>query len=202
MFLGLASVEFEFGHLLSPACKFCFSILIHFDFKINANHYQSDKGWIIMNQSEYAFASLSIQNTYALGWYRSPHFACMFLFCLLPWPYLLNIQTFSSEWLDVFSIAAQVFSILLLKICPLFGQILITCLKCSRASFSLASYSDKMHWGRGWVDRDNTGFPSMTSNYWYLHIQSLIVGIWTIKSHVRNLMFYFMQTLDVHWTSR
>ena len=38
----LASVEFKFCHLLSPACKSCFSILIHFDFKINANPYQSD----------------------------------------------------------------------------------------------------------------------------------------------------------------
>ena len=25
---------------------------------------------------------------------------------------------------------------------------LITCLKCSRASFSLSSYSEKMHWGQ------------------------------------------------------
>ena len=46
------------------------------------------------------------------------------------------------------------------------------------------------------VDRDNIGFVSMTSHYWYLHIQSLIVLIWTIKSHVTNSMFYFMQTLD------
>ena len=46
------------------------------------------------------------------------------------------------------------------------------------------------------VNRDNIRFVSMTSHYWYLHIQSLIVLIWTIKSHVRNLMFYFMQTLD------
>ena len=39
----LASVEFEFCHLLSPACKSCFSILIPFDFEINANPCQSDK---------------------------------------------------------------------------------------------------------------------------------------------------------------
>ena len=52
------------------------------------------------------------------------------------------------------------------------------------------------------VDRDNTGFVSMTSHYWYFHIQSLIVVIWTIKSHMKNLMFYFMHPMDVHWTSR
>ena len=48
------------------------------------------------------------------------------------------------------------------------------------------------------VDRDNIGFASMTSHYWYLHIQSLIVATWTIKSHVRHLMFYFMQPLDFY----
>ena len=32
------------------------------------------------------------------------------------------------------------------KICPLFGQILITCLKCSRASFSPSCYSEKVRW--------------------------------------------------------
>ena len=51
------------------------------------------------------------------------------------------------------------------------------------------------------VDRDNNGFASMTLHYWYLHIKPLIVVIWTIKSYVENLMFYFMQPLDVHWTS-
>ena len=52
------------------------------------------------------------------------------------------------------------------------------------------------------VDSDDIGFESMTSHYWYLHIQSLIAVIWTITSHVKNLMFYLMQPLDVHWTSR
>ena len=47
------------------------------------------------------------------------------------------------------------------------------------------------------VDKDNIGFTSMTSHYWDLHIQSLIVATWTIKSHAQNLMFYFMQLLDV-----
>ena len=52
----------------------------------------------------------------------------------------------------IFSIAGHVFRNLFLKMCPLFGQILITCLKCSRASFSPSSYSEKMRWGRGWTN--------------------------------------------------
>ena len=46
-----------------------------------------------------------------------------------------------------FSIAVHVFRNLFLKICSLFGQILITCLKYSRASFSPSSYSEKMALG-------------------------------------------------------
>ena len=56
----------------------------------------------------------------------------------------------SRDPVDVFSIAAHVFPNLFIKIWPLFGQILITCLKCSRASFSISSCSEKMHWGGGW----------------------------------------------------
>ena len=47
-----------------------------------------------------------------------------------------------------FSIAVHVFRNLFWKICTLFGQILITCLECSRTSFLLCTYSDKMCWGR------------------------------------------------------
>ena len=43
----------------------------------------------------------------------------------------------------------HVFRNLFWKICPLFGQILITCLKCSRLSFSPSSYSEKKRWSRG-----------------------------------------------------
>ena len=99
---------------------------------------------------------------YTLGWYHSLRFAPMFFFCFYPWPYLLNIQTFSHEPIAVFIIAGQVFPNLFLKICPLFGQILITCMKCSRASFSLSSYSEKMCWGRGWQIREGI---SLFSSY-------------------------------------
>ena len=56
----------------------------------------------------------------------------------------------SRDPVDVFSIAAHVFPNLFIKIWPLFGQILITCLKCSRASSSISSCSEKMHWRGGW----------------------------------------------------
>ena len=58
------------------------------------------------------------------------------LFCFYPWPYILNVWTCSCETADVFNETAHVFCNLFWQICPLFGQILITCLKCFRAFFS------------------------------------------------------------------
>ena len=66
-----------------------------------------------------------------------------------PWHYILNGKT-CRKTADVLSIAAQLFVNLFWKTCPLFGQVLITCLKFSRASFLLFSYSEKMRWGQGW----------------------------------------------------
>ena len=42
--------------------------------------------------------------------------------------------------------------------CPRFGQILITRLKCSRASFSSSSYSEKMRWERACLLRKDVNF--------------------------------------------
>ena len=61
--------------------------------------------------------------------------ASMFLYCFSPWPYKLNVSTGSRKIIYIFSVAVHVFRNLFWKISPLFGQILITCLKCSRASF-------------------------------------------------------------------
>ena len=72
-----------------------------------------------------------------------------FSFCFYPWPYILSLQTCSRKS-SIFSIAVHGFRNLFWKICPLFGKILITCLKCSRTSFSRSCYSKKMHWGQGW----------------------------------------------------
>ena len=57
----------------------------------------------------------------------------------------------SNSLINIFSIVIHIFRNLSWKICPLFGQILIMCLKCSSTSFSSSSYSEKMRWGEGWV---------------------------------------------------
>ena len=119
-------VEFGFCHWFSLACKSCFSIMIHFDFKMNADPYLS----VIICLCLFA------NTNYTSGWYRSLPFAGMLLFCFYPWPYLLNILIFSRESVDVFGIAAyDVFSKLFWKICPLFGQILVTLFKVFQGLF-------------------------------------------------------------------
>ena len=94
--------------------------------------------------------SSSIQNklsTCQLRLALCSHFFILVLF-LAP-SYILSIKIYRLEGADFFSIAVHVFRNLFLKICPLFGQTLITCLKCSRASFSPSSCSGKMHWRWG-----------------------------------------------------
>ena len=68
------------------------------------------------------------------------------LYCFYPRTYILNVKTSTCKSVNIFSIAVHVFCNMFWKICPLFRQILITCLKCSRASFSPFSYSKKMRW--------------------------------------------------------
>ena len=93
---------------------------------------------------------------------------------------------------DPFSNAVHIFRNLFWKICPLFGKILITCLKCSRASFSPSSYSEKMRWGRGWEnpDQNNSKYGHFSSNaiYWleYLLQRLDLVNSWVIKSRFFN----------------
>ena len=90
--------------------------------------------------------------------------------------YLALLTKHSREPVDVFSITAHIFLNLFIKICPLFEQIFITCLKCSRASFSLSSCSKKMHWGRGWNGKG--GAPVMHLIEWgdILNIQKVPNG--------------------------
>ena len=119
-------------------------MLFYFDFKINANPYQSDNYMplLVCHYKITKYLHIRLISLSAL---------CLYVFFWsLTLALLTKHTTFSRESVDVFSIAAQVFSNSFLKICPLFGQILITCLKCFMASFSLSSYSKKMHWGRGW----------------------------------------------------
>ena len=68
----------------------------------------------------------------------------MILFCFYSWSYTLNVRLFSSDLVNIFS-AVHIFRYLFWKIFALFGKMVITCLKCSRASFS-----EKMYWERGW----------------------------------------------------
>ena len=73
------------------------------------------------------------------------NFFILFLFL----PYTLNDQISSSAVVNVFSMTVHVFCNLFWKIYSLFGQILITCLKCPRASFLLSYYREKIRWERG-----------------------------------------------------
>ena len=81
-------------------------------------------------------------------------FKCLFylaatLFCFYPWSCILNVSLFSSNFANISIIAVYVFRNLFWKICPLFGQILITCLKCSSFSPSFyVSCSEKMLWDK------------------------------------------------------
>ena len=78
--------------------------------------------------------------------------ACMFfLFLSLALP--TKHISLKPQTADVFSIAVHVFRNLFWKICPLFVQILIRFLKCSRASFSPSSHSEKMRWDKVGVSK-------------------------------------------------
>ena len=59
----------------------------------------------------------------------------MFLFWFHPWPYILNVTLFRKNLANILSITVHVLGNLIWKICSLFGQIWIMCLKCSRAFF-------------------------------------------------------------------
>ena len=98
-------------------------------------------------------------------------FCSLFLFCSCPWPYALNVQSSSCKGTDVFSVADQVFRNLFWKICPLFRQILITFLKCSRASFLLSSYGEKMNSGDFGDLGDFTLFSS-AEIFWKLYLST------------------------------
>lgn len=68
-----------------------------------------------------------------------------------PWSYILNAQTSSRKSAAFFGITVYAFCMFFWLRYHLFEYILITCLICSRASFSPSSYGKKIHWGRGWL---------------------------------------------------
>ena len=121
---------FKFCCQLFPAWKPCLSIF--------------NSQWILFNSNQRDLIT-------CLCPYRLTVYSYHFLLFLLyyPWPYILYAWLFSSNVANIFNIAHHVFCNLFWKICPLFGQILITSLKCSRVSFSPCSYSEKMRWEQG-----------------------------------------------------
>ena len=115
----------------------------------------------------------------------------MFLFCFYPWPYVVNVCTSSGKASDVFSIAVHVFRNLFWKICPLFGQILITCLKCSKVSFLPSSYIEMMRWGTDCFD----SFYRI-SYFQTLH-DSLLLFLELFKTVCRELCYYSVDQLNI-----
>ena len=109
--------------------------------------------------------------------------AHMFLFCFYALPYILNVTLFSKNFVNIFSIAVHVFHNFFRKICPLSEQILITCLKCSRASFLFSSYSKKAHCGQSWLlIRKNQ-----------LHALNLLTPWGNKKLHILKQVYFFQQ---------
>ena len=99
--------------------------------------------WFTMTASAYHQSDTTLclcSNKTNLHWYR-------FLIICFYYNFILAL----AKTAYVFSIIAYVFRNLFWKTCPLFRQILITCLKCSRASSSPVTYSEKMCWVRGWL---------------------------------------------------
>ena len=119
----------EFFHELSPVCKSCSSV---FNSKWVLTHPNSQTKGICLYKL--------ILGNIAFRFYVLFYFFSMALHTKCPSIY---------RWIVyIFSIAFHVVRNLFWKICPLFGQILVKCLKCSRTSFSPSSYSKKMSWER------------------------------------------------------
>ena len=81
----------------------------------------------------------------------------------------------------VFSIPVHVFGDLFWKICFLFGQILMTCLKCSRTSFLPFSYCEKLCWGRG------LGRKKLNNGQWWQHFW-LCINLLLQSSYFKNTL--------------
>ena len=119
-------VELEFCHQLSSACKSCWFIIIIHTNQRNKLHVFTHTNFVLLS-------------------------AHIFLFCFCPWPYMLKRPSIWHHTANIFSIAVHLFRNLFSKICHLFEQILITCLKCFGVSFSPSSCSIKTRWDYGWI---------------------------------------------------
>ena len=94
----------------------------------------------------------------------------MFLHCFSPWPYLPNVWTCIRKNADNFSIAINVFCNLFWKICPLFGQILITVWSVAGPPFCLPLIAKKWAgnevsvWNHLWGTEGLLQVPSQLSD--------------------------------------
>ena len=127
--------ELEFCNDLYPVYISFF--FFRFWFTINANIYQRDMIKCLFSIVTHA-SSMSL-------------FTHMFWFYFYSWFYILSEQIFSGTSVSMSSVTTHVLHNSFWKIRPLFGQILITCLKCSRASFLPSFYCRKMRWDPAWV---------------------------------------------------
>ena len=105
----------------------------------------------------------------------------MFLFCFYPQTYILNISWTYIPNISLFS--SKLVNIFVLKNCPLFAQILITCLKCSRVSFLASPYNEKMSWGEVWA---------YSFNFLCFVYDFLLLFILTMRK--KKLFFYIIIT--------
>lgn len=112
----------------------------------------------------------------------------MFLSCFHSWRYILSLQMFSQKSVSMFIIVVHVFRNLIWKICTPFGQISITCLKCSKAT-----YSKEMHWIQAWK-RDSTTSVFM----WILQKQSRTPSLENTSRRllVKNFVFDSLMLLS------
>ena len=131
-------VELGFCHRIYPASKSCLSILNSQWMRTLTN--QRDKLHIFVHAN---FIWLSTDTI-------------LLFFC--PWSYNAKRPDIYHHFVNIFSIAVHAFRNLFWKICPLFGQILVPRLNCSRTSFSSSFYNEKMPWCRRccckktWID--------------------------------------------------
>ena len=124
LLLHLASCRIGILSSFSPTYKSCSSIF----------------GLLIPEGYNYLFFSNKLMLT--ICWFLSVH---LFLFCFYVWSYILYVQIYSGSSAKISSIMIHVFCNLFKKICPLFGKVLFTCWKCSRASFLPSTCGEKMH---------------------------------------------------------
>ena len=138
--------------------------------------------YVAINLNQYQVQGDIIKCLYP---YKLMSYCCyVFYLVFICGPYILRVQTDSLESVNIFSIVAHVFRNLFWKICPLFGKILITCLKSCKAT-----YSKKMHWGGGeghqckcflWILQKKLRTPSLQNTSRKLLLKNFVFNSLTL----------------------